>query len=123
MIMNVDTHAPFNGNDLREYYKEVRQNGWDRYSTMLHVADYHLGRMISYIEKLDNETILLYTGDHGPREYPVMKANQIIYPGILYDSRCVRQVFGSDNMYTTSTILADLSDEPRLPFVNMTMTK
>ena len=26
-------------------------------------------------------------------------------------------------MYTTSTIIADLSDEPRLPFVNMTMTK
>ena len=57
---------------------------------MLHVADYHIGRMISFIEKLDDETILFFTGDHGPREYPVFRKNEHVIPGIIYDNRCIR---------------------------------
>ena len=70
--MNVDTHAPFTGFDVDKEYDSFRTD--DIYETVLKSADYYIGKLISYIESIDNNTIVVLIGDHGAREHPTYNA-------------------------------------------------
>lgn len=41
---------------------------------MIRSADYHIGRLIDYFLKIDPNTIVALTGDHGAREHPLYSA-------------------------------------------------
>ncbi|CAL6016033.1 Sulfatase [Hexamita inflata] len=118
-FMNVDTHTPFSGFDQSHFYDQFRQN--DSYSTMIRSADHYIGKLISYIHQIDNNTLLALTGDHGAREHPVYSKNQHITNETHFDPLCVHKTGGNDNMFTTSSVIAFLNNFS-LPYQNVTVS-
>ncbi|CAL6114574.1 Sulfatase [Hexamita inflata] len=117
-FMNVDTHTPFTGFDSLHQYDQFKTN--DSYSTMLRSADHYIGKLISYIHQIDNNTLLALTGDHGAREHPVYSKNQPLTNETRFDPLCVHKTNGNDNMFTTSSVIAFLNNFS-LPYQNKTI--
>ena len=78
--MNVDTHTPFTGYDIERYYNKFKRS-WKNetdYDIRIRSADYYFGRLINYVSKFNNNTIVVLTGDHGARERPLYTANESV---------------------------------------------
>ena len=43
---------------------------------MIRSADYNIGKLIDYFIKIDPNTIIALTGDHGAREAPLYASNE-----------------------------------------------
>ena len=72
-------------------------------------ADYYFGRLIDYVSKFNNNTVVVLTGDHGARERPLYDASEGVTGSSVFSKSCVHKIFGNDNLFTTSGIVADLS--------------
>lgn len=109
--MNVDTHTPFKGYDIERYYNKFTRN-WENetdYDIRMRSADYYFGRLINYVSKFNNNTIVVLTGDHGARERPLYGADEHVTDSSVFSQSCVHKIFGNDNLFTTSGVIADLS--------------
>jgi arylsulfatase A-like enzyme len=73
---------------------------------MIRSADYHIGRLVDYVLKIDPNTVVALTGDHGAREHPIYTKNENVTNETTYNSDCVNKNTGNDNMFSTSGFIS-----------------
>ncbi|CAL6060091.1 Sulfatase [Hexamita inflata] len=124
----VDTHMPFTGQDDLQFYEsfkfgkgvegsEVMSEKIDRYTTVAKYADNYIGQVADYLKQHHNNTIMVILGDHGAREVPLYKDEQVdkLDPNsATYDDSCNHQPFSNDQLYTTSAVISYFGDNQAL---------
>lgn len=110
--MNVDTHTPFIGYDVKSIYTDNKEKTENDYAAMLNSADEYFGDILKYMEELDKNTIVVIVGDHGAREHPIFtKTGQHITGSTSFDKHCQFKSFGYDNMFTTSSVIGAFDEK------------
>ncbi|CAL6108774.1 Sulfatase [Hexamita inflata] len=123
----VDTHMPFMGYDDHKFYEPFKfgsgvesmkgQHKVDRYTTLAKYADHYIGEVVDYIKQNHNNTVLVVLGDHGAREVPLLK-NEQVDPrdpnSAFYDDSCNGQPFSNDQLFTTTSVINYFGDNQQL---------
>ncbi|CAL5983715.1 Sulfatase [Hexamita inflata] len=123
----VDTHMPFTGQDDLKFYEPFKfgtgvesiqeKHKVDRYTTVAKYADHYIGEVVDYIKQNHNNTVLVVLGDHGAREVPLLK-NEQVDPrdpnSAFYDDSCNNQPFSNDQLFTTTAVINYFGDNQQL---------
>lgn len=107
--MNAETHLPYKSYESVKKKKKgvVSDNNimLERQILAIKNYDYYLGSVIKLFEEYFKNTILIVTGDHGPKIYPNLNIIDLSFDDIQIDDRCINKSFGSELSYTVSAVV------------------
>lgn len=124
--LSIEGHIPYGERDLHEFYEDPRQydylfNGFSdadrergrKYIKVSKAADkWQIGYILDWLQKNDNNTIFIITGDHGTRDIPLHDVESRVYDDVVFSGDCVHKSSGSDSFFVTSGVIGYLGDDP-----------
>ncbi|KAH0570138.1 Sulfatase [Spironucleus salmonicida] len=100
----IDTHQYWNGYDQKQFYNKSIEHDYVR---MANYFDQQLGTLVNFLKVNFSNTIIIITGDHGPR----WAINPADYDG--WDYECASKTF-NDEYFGTSATTAYLGENEAL---------
>lgn len=98
-----------------KYSNQTDKN--DMYSTALRYTDHQIGYIVEQIKKIDDNTIIIVTGDHGAREVNIFETGQKIKPNIsdvTSSSSGMREKYSGETLFSVGAMISYLGKQQNI---------